>query len=60
MTATTGNRFHPIEIVISIWIKLAAVVLIGPPVMTVVVFEVVLNAISQFNHGNILISETVD
>jgi sterol desaturase/sphingolipid hydroxylase (fatty acid hydroxylase superfamily) len=60
LTATTGNRFHPIEIVISIWIKLAAVVLIGPPVMTVVVFEVVLNAISQFNHGNILISETVD
>lgn len=57
---TTGNRFHPIEIVISIWIKLAAVALFGPPVVAVIVFEVVLNATSQFNHGNIMIPETVD
>jgi sterol desaturase/sphingolipid hydroxylase (fatty acid hydroxylase superfamily) len=57
---TTGNRFHPLEIVISVGIKLAAVALIGPPVMAVVVFEVVLNATSQFNHGNILLPETVD
>lgn len=57
---TTGNRFHPLEIVISIWIKLAAIVVIGPPAVAVVVFEVVLNATSQFNHGNILIPESVD
>ena len=57
---TTGNRFHPLEIVISIGIKLAAVALIGPPVLAVVVFETVLNATSQFNHGNIRIPERLD
>ena len=57
---TTGNRFHPIEIVISIGIKLAAVVLIGPPAVAVVIFEVVLNATSQFNHGNIRMPEAAD
>ncbi len=57
---TTGNRFHPLEILISIGIKLAAISLIGPPVIAVVVFEVVLNASAQFNHGNIRIPETVD
>jgi sterol desaturase/sphingolipid hydroxylase (fatty acid hydroxylase superfamily) len=57
---TTGNRFHPIEIVISIGIKLAVVALIGPPALAVVVFEVVLNATSQFNHGNIRIPEALD
>jgi sterol desaturase/sphingolipid hydroxylase (fatty acid hydroxylase superfamily) len=57
---TTGNRFHPIEIVISIGIKLAAAALIGPPALSVIIFEVVLNATSQFNHGNIRIPEIVD
>jgi len=57
---TTGNRFHPIEIIISIGIKLAAISLIGPPVIAVVAFEVVLNAMAQFSHGNIRIPETVD
>jgi sterol desaturase/sphingolipid hydroxylase (fatty acid hydroxylase superfamily) len=57
---TTGNRFHPIEIVISIGIKLAAVALIGPPAVAVVVFEVLLNATSQFNHGNIRMNEKAD
>jgi sterol desaturase/sphingolipid hydroxylase (fatty acid hydroxylase superfamily) len=60
LDVTSGNRFHPIEIVISIGIKLMAVALIGPPALAVVVFEVVLNATSQFNHGNIRLSETVD
>jgi sterol desaturase/sphingolipid hydroxylase (fatty acid hydroxylase superfamily) len=57
---TTGNRFHPIEIAISIVIKLAAVVLIGPSAESVVIFEVILNAMAQFNHGNIRIPETAD
>lgn len=57
---TTGNRFHPIEIVISIGIKLAAVAVLGPPVIAVIIFEVVLNASAQFNHGNIRIPERVD
>lgn len=57
---TTGNRFHPIEIIISIGIKLAAITLIGPPALAVVAFEVILNATSQFNHGNIRMNEAVD
>jgi sterol desaturase/sphingolipid hydroxylase (fatty acid hydroxylase superfamily) len=57
---TTGNRFHPIEIVISIGIKLAAVALLGPPAIAVIIFEVVLNASAQFNHGNIRIPEPFD
>ncbi len=57
---TTGNRFHPIEIVISVGIKLASVALIGPPALAVIIFEVVLNATSQFNHGNIRIPAPVD
>jgi len=57
---TTGNRFHPIEIVISVGIKLGAVALTGPPAVAVVAFEVILNATSQFNHGNIRMPETVD
>lgn len=57
---TTGIRFHPVEIIISIGIKLAAVALLGPPVLAVVVFEVVLNATSQFNHGNIRLPIALD
>jgi len=57
---TTGNRFHPFEITISMLIKLAAVALIGAPVAAVVSFEIILNAASQFNHGNIKIPLQVD
>ena len=60
LDVTSGNRFHPIEIVISIGIKLIAVALIGSPAGAVVVFEVLLNATAQFNHGNILLPEAVD
>ena len=57
---TTGNRFHPLEILISTGIKLAAVSLIGSPAAAVVLFEVVLNTTSQFNHGNIRIPGALD
>lgn len=60
LDVTSGNRFHPVEIVISIGIKLMAVTLIGPPAAAVVIFEVLLNATAQFNHGNIRLPETVD
>jgi sterol desaturase/sphingolipid hydroxylase (fatty acid hydroxylase superfamily) len=49
---TTGLRFHPIEIFISAVIKLAAVMVLGPPGIAVLVFEVLLNATSMFNHSN--------
>ncbi|MGM0577381.1 MAG: sterol desaturase family protein [Myxococcota bacterium] len=57
---TTGLRFHPIEILASMGIKLALVVLIGPPVVGVLIFEVVLNATSMFNHGNVSLPRAVD
>jgi sterol desaturase/sphingolipid hydroxylase (fatty acid hydroxylase superfamily) len=49
---STGLRFHPIEIVLSMLIKIAIVVLVGVPAVAVVAFEVVLNATSMFNHSN--------
>ena len=49
---TTGLRFHPIEIVLSMLLKMAVVVLIGVPAVAVIAFEVVLNATSMFNHSN--------
>lgn len=58
--ATTGVRFHPIEIILSMLIKMAAVLILGPPVVAVVIFEVLLNASSIFNHGNIYMSKQVD
>ncbi|MBD3670995.1 MAG: sterol desaturase family protein [Gammaproteobacteria bacterium] len=50
---TTGARFHPLEILLSMIIKFAAIVVLGPPIVAVVIFEVVLNAMAMFNHGNI-------
>jgi sterol desaturase/sphingolipid hydroxylase (fatty acid hydroxylase superfamily) len=57
---TTGLRFHPIEIVLSACIKLGAVLVIGPPVLAVLVFEVLLNGTSMFNHSNVHIPSSVD
>ena len=50
---TTGVRFHPIEIIISMGFKLGAVLIIGAPVLAVLIFESALNAFSMFNHSNI-------
>jgi sterol desaturase/sphingolipid hydroxylase (fatty acid hydroxylase superfamily) len=49
---TTGLRFHPIEVLLSMLLKMAVVVLIGVPALAVIAFEVVLNATSMFNHSN--------
>jgi sterol desaturase/sphingolipid hydroxylase (fatty acid hydroxylase superfamily) len=57
---TTGARFHPLEILISMIIKIAAVAAIGPPPQAVVIFEVVLNATSMFNHSNVRIPAGAD
>lgn len=57
---STGGRFHPIEIVLSILIKCAVVVLLGAPVLAVVVFEVLLSTTSLFNHSNVQIPSGVD
>ncbi len=57
---TTGARFHPLEIMLSMGIKFATIVLLGAPALAVVVFEVLLSACAMFNHGNIRLSPTVD
>jgi sterol desaturase/sphingolipid hydroxylase (fatty acid hydroxylase superfamily) len=57
---TTGARFHPIEILLSMLIKLAAILVIGPSPEAVVVFEVLLNATAMFNHGNVRLPAAVD
>lgn len=50
---TTGVRFHPIEILLSLLIKMAAIVVLGPPAVAVMIFEVLLSTTSMFNHSNI-------
>ena len=50
---TTGARFHPLEILLSMGIKFAVILLLGPPLVAVVIFEVLLNATSMFNHSNV-------
>jgi sterol desaturase/sphingolipid hydroxylase (fatty acid hydroxylase superfamily) len=50
---STGLRFHPIEILLSMVIKLTVVAALGAPALGVLIFEVLLNATSMFNHGNV-------
>lgn len=57
---TTGARFHPVEIVLSMLIKFAVIIAIGPPAIAVLVFEVILNATSMFNHSNARIVPAID
>jgi sterol desaturase/sphingolipid hydroxylase (fatty acid hydroxylase superfamily) len=57
---TTGLRFHPVEILLSMLIKIATVALLGIPAAAVVAFEVVLNATSMFNHSNAAMPARLD
>lgn len=57
---TTGARFHPIEIVLSMLIKVATIAVLGAPVVAVLMFEVLLNAAAMFNHGNIRLPAGLD
>jgi sterol desaturase/sphingolipid hydroxylase (fatty acid hydroxylase superfamily) len=57
---STGLRFHPLEVALSMGIKLAVVAVIGPPAAAVLAFEVLLNATSMFNHSNIRLPPAVD
>lgn len=50
---TTGARFHPVEIVLSMGIKMGVITVIGAPPWSVVAFEVLLNGTSMFNHSNV-------
>ncbi len=57
---TTGARFHPIEIVLSMLIKFSVIVSLGAPPMAVLIFEVLLNATAMFNHSNVRVSLGID
>lgn len=60
LDVTSGVRFHPLEILLSMGIKLGAVILIGAPAAAVMLFEVVLNATAMFSHSNIRLPLAVD
>jgi len=57
---TTGARFHPLEIILSMLIKFATIVVLGPPIVAVIIFEVLLNATAMFNHGNVRLPLKLD
>ena len=57
---TTGLRFHPVEIAMSLGIKAAAVVILGVPAIAIVIFEVALNGFALFNHANIRLPQKWD
>jgi sterol desaturase/sphingolipid hydroxylase (fatty acid hydroxylase superfamily) len=57
---TTGARFHPVEIALSLVIKMALIVALGAPAVAVIIFEIVLNGAAMFNHANISLPSLVD
>mgnify|MGYP001808005642 FL=1 len=57
---TTGARFHPIEIILSMLIKFVTIVALGPTIVAVVIFEIVLNAMAMFNHANVRLPLRMD
>lgn len=57
---TTGVRFHPVEILLSMGIKMGIVLGIGAPAWSVIVFEILLNVTSMFNHSDVYISAKID
>lgn len=57
---TTGLRFHPLEIILSMLIKIVLVFLVGIPLPAVILFEVVLSGSAMFNHSNIALPDSID
>jgi sterol desaturase/sphingolipid hydroxylase (fatty acid hydroxylase superfamily) len=57
---TTGARFHPLEIILSMLIKFSVIAVLGAPAVAVLAFEVLLNATAMFNHGNVKLPGGVD
>jgi sterol desaturase/sphingolipid hydroxylase (fatty acid hydroxylase superfamily) len=57
---TTGVRFHPLEILLSLAIKVAAVIVLGVPAVAVLIFEVLLNASAMFNHSNVALPRQLE
>ena len=60
LDVTTALRFHPFEIILSMFLKFFFIALFGAPVVAVIVFEIILNISSMFNHSNIHIPVNID
>jgi sterol desaturase/sphingolipid hydroxylase (fatty acid hydroxylase superfamily) len=57
---TTGARFHPLEIILSMLFKFITIISLGPPIVAVVIFEIMLNGLAMFNHGNLRLPKNID
>jgi sterol desaturase/sphingolipid hydroxylase (fatty acid hydroxylase superfamily) len=57
---TTGARFHPLEIILSMLIKFSVIITLGPPIIAVIIFEVLLSTTAMFNHSNVHLNLTLD
>lgn len=57
---TTAIRFHPVEIALSMLLKIGLVYLLGPPALGIILFEIVLNGTAMFNHANIRLPQPLD
>ncbi|WP_299849052.1 sterol desaturase family protein [uncultured Roseovarius sp.] len=57
---TTAIRFHPVEIALSMLLKIGLVYLLGPPAIGIIAFEIILNGTAMFNHANIKLPPTLD
>lgn len=60
LDATSGVRFHPVEIAISLLWKAVVILALGPSVLAVIIFEIVLNATAIFTHSNIALPKRLD
>ena len=60
LDATTAIRFHPFEIILSMLVKMGAVLVIGAPVAAVIIYEIILNGAALFNHGNVRLAPGLD
>ena len=60
MDVTTAIRFHPVEIALSMGLKIGVVYLLGPAAIAVILFEIILNGTAMFNHANIRLPLRLD
>jgi sterol desaturase/sphingolipid hydroxylase (fatty acid hydroxylase superfamily) len=60
IAAVDRKRFHPIEIILSMLIKFTTIMVLGPPLVAVTLFEVILNVMAMFNHGNVRLPTALD
>jgi sterol desaturase/sphingolipid hydroxylase (fatty acid hydroxylase superfamily) len=57
---TTAIRFHPVEIALSMLLKIGLVYLIGPAALAIILFEIILNGTAMFNHANMALPRALD